>query len=134
MIAYLKATKNLGVVFRRGRDLKLYLFADICNDRRSVLGVAVMHGDAAVSTSSTTQHCVTLSTRKVEYDAMSHGANIALAIKAVLDFVQPHLSGRVIHMYEDSKGENTLPENSHDSHRSKHTDVRFHFLRGLVRL
>ena len=46
--AYLKATKNLGIVFWWGGDLKLSLFADAdyadrCNDRR-------------------TQHCVTLST------------------------------------------------------------------------
>ena len=37
------------------------------------------------------------------------------AIKVVLDFVQPHLSGRTIY-------------------RSKHIDVRFNFVRGLVRL
>ena len=66
IIAYLKATKHLGVVFRRREDLKLSLFADEdyadrCNDRRSVSGVAVMLGNTAVSASSTTQHCVTLS-------------------------------------------------------------------------
>ena len=49
--------------------------------------------------SSTTQHCVTLSTSEAEYDAMAHGANTASAIKAVLDFVQPHLSYRAIDMY-----------------------------------
>ena len=59
IIAYLKATKYLGVVFRRGGDLKLSLFADAdyadkCNDRRSVSGVAVMLGNTAVSASSTT--------------------------------------------------------------------------------
>ena len=67
IIAYLKAPKDLGVVFQRGEDLKLSLFADadyadICNDRRSVLGVAVMLRNTAVSASNTTQHCVTLST------------------------------------------------------------------------
>ncbi|CAN0412556.1 unnamed protein product, partial [Ascophyllum nodosum] len=139
IIAYLKATKDLGVVFRRGGDLKLSLFADAdyadkCNDRRSVSGVAVMLGNAAVSASSTTQHCVTLSTSEAEYVAMAHGAKIALAIKAVLDFVQPHLSGRAIDMYDDNEGEKALAENLQGSHRSKHIDVRFHFLRGLVRL
>ena len=65
IIAYLKATKNLGVIFRRGGDLKLSLFADAdyadrCNDRRSLSGVTVMLGNTAVSASSTTQHCETL--------------------------------------------------------------------------
>ena len=67
IVAYLKATKDLGVVFRRGVDLKLSLFADvdyadISNDRRSVSGVAVMLGNTAVSARSTRQHCLTLST------------------------------------------------------------------------
>ena len=116
MIAYLKATKDVGVVFRRRGDLKLSLFADadyadICNDRRSVSGVAVMLGNTAVSASSTTQYCVILSTSEAEYVAMAHGAKTALAIKAVLDVVQPHLSGRAIDMYEDNEGEEALAEN-----------------------
>ena len=57
IIAYLKATKNLGVVFQREGDLKLSLFADADyadrrNDRRSVLGVAVMIRNTAVSASN----------------------------------------------------------------------------------
>ena len=92
IITCLKATKDLGVLFRRGRDLKLSLFAnadyaDRCNDRRSVSGVAAMLGNTAVGASSTTQHCVTLSTSEAEYVAMAHGAMTDLAIKAVLDFV-----------------------------------------------
>ena len=138
--AYLKATKDLGVVFRRGGDLKLSLFADTdyadkCNNRRSVSGIIdVMLGNTSVSASSTTQHCVTLSTSETEYVAMAHGSKTALAIKAVLDFVQPHLSGRAIDTYEDNEGAKALAENPQGPHRSKHIGVRFHFLRGLVRL
>ena len=137
--ASLRATKDLGVVFRRGGDLKLSFFADAdyadrCNDGRSVSGVTVILGNTAVSTSSTTQHCVTLSTSEAEYAAMAHGAKTALAMKAVLDFVEPHLSGRVIDMYEDNEGAMALAENPLRFHRSKHIDVRFHFLMGLVRL
>ena len=104
IIAYLKATEDLGVVFRRGGGLNLSLFtdaycADRCNDRRSVSGVAVMLGNTAVSVSSTTQHCVTPSTSQAEYIAISHGTKTASAIKAVLDFVQPHLSGRAIEVF-----------------------------------
>ena len=46
-----------------------------------------MLGNTAVSASSLTQHCVTLSTSEVEYVAMAHGAETSLAIKAVLDFI-----------------------------------------------
>ena len=37
-------------------------------------------------------------------------------------------------MYKDNEGANTLAGNPRGSYRSKHIDVRFHFLRGLVRL
>ena len=56
-------------------------YADRCKDRRSVSGVAVVLGNAAVSASSTTQHCVTLSTIEAEYVAVAHGGYTALAIK-----------------------------------------------------
>ena len=83
---YLKATKDLRVVFRWGGDLKRSLFAyeDYayrCNDRRSVSGVAAMLENTAVSASSTTQHCVTIFTSEVEYVAMAHGAKTVLAMK-----------------------------------------------------
>ena len=42
---------------------------------------------------------------------MAHGANTALEMKAVLDFVQPHLSGRAIDVYEDNEGAKPLAEN-----------------------
>ena len=62
---------------------------------------------------------------------MAHGANTALDIKAVLDFVQPHLSGRVIDVYEYNEGAKPLAENPQGSHRIKPIDVRIHFLRDL---
>ena len=65
---------------------------------------------------------------------MTRGANTAVDIKVVLDFVQPHLSGRAIDMYEDNEGAKPLAENPRGSHRIKHIDVRFRFLRGLVSL
>ena len=128
--AYLnKATKDLGVVSQRGGGLKLSLFvgtdyADRCNDRRSVSGSTVILRNTAMCAKSTTQHCVALFTSEGGYVSMDQGAETdLLAIKAVLDFIQPHLSGRAIDMYEDNEGVNTMAEN----HRSKHIDGRLRF-------
>ena len=123
IITYLKVTKDLWVVFRRRGDLKLSLFADAdnadkFNDRRSVSGVAVMLGNTALRASSTTQYCRTLSTSEAEYMTMAHGARTASAIKTVLNFVQPHLSGRTIDMYEDDEGAKALAKNPQGSHHS----------------
>ena len=81
-----------------------------------------MLGNTTVSACSTTQHCVTLSTSEVEYFAMAYGAKTALAMKAVFDFVQPHLSGSAIDMFEDKEGAKALAETPQSSHRSKHKE------------
>ena len=85
----------------------------------------------ASSASSPTQYCVTPSAREAEYVAMSHEAKSASAIKTVLDFVQPHLSGRAIDMYEDKERAKALAENPQGSYCSKHVDVRFYFFAGV---
>ena len=59
------------------RKLSVYVDADYANkdnDGRSVSGVAVMVGGTVVNASSTTQHCVTLTTSGAEYVAMAQGA------------------------------------------------------------
>ena len=51
-----------------------------------------MVGGTVVNASSTTQHCVTLSTSEAEYVAMAQGENTVLFTKAVLNFLQPELA------------------------------------------
>ena len=115
IIAYLSKTKDLGLVFVKGGDRKLsvYVDADYANkdtDRRSVSGVAVMVGGTVVNASSTTQHCVTLSTSEAEYVAMTQGAMAALFTKAVLDFLQLELANETIDLIEDSQGAIAMAE------------------------
>ena len=138
IISYLNGTKKLGLVFSKGGGLKLSVYvdadyADKANDRRSVSGVAVMLGGTSVIASSTTQHCVTLSTSEAEYVAMAHGAKTALFTRAVLDFLQPQLVGRIIDLFEDNQGAIAMAENPISGGRTKHIDVRYHFIRELVK-
>ena len=137
IIAYLNKTKDLGLVFVKDGDRKLseYVDADYANkdnDRRSVSGVAVMVGGTVVNASSTTQHCVTLSTSEAEYVAMAQGAKTALFTKAVLDFLQLELANGTIDLFEDYQGAITIAENPISGGRTKHIDVRYHFIRELV--
>ena len=138
IISYLNGTKKLGLVFSKGGGLKLSVYvdadyADKANDWRSVSGVAVMLGGTSVIASSTTQHCVTLSTSEAEYVAMAHGAKTALFTRAVLDFLQPQLVGRIIDLFEDNQGAIAMAENPISGGRTKHIDVRYHFIRELVK-
>ena len=66
-------------MFVKGGDRKLSVYVDADyankdNDRCSESRVAVMLGVTVVNASSTTQHCVTLSTSEADYVAMAQRA------------------------------------------------------------
>ena len=57
----------------------------------------------------------------------------ALFTDAVLSFSSPELSGSCVRALEDIQGGIALAENPLSSAWSKHIDVRFHFVRELLR-
>ena len=91
-----------------------------------------MLGGTAV-TASTTQHCVTLSTSEAECVAMAQGAKTALFTRSVLAFLRPQLVGRTIDLFEDNQGAIAIAENPISGGRTKHLDVRCHFIPKLVK-
>ena len=119
-----------------GLGLEVYAetdYADKANDRRSVSGIAVTLGGTAVSHASKTQHVGSLSTSEIEYIAAGDGDKEALFVRAVLSFIAPETSGASIKALEDNQSAKALIENPLSSARSKHIDVRFHFIRDLFR-
>ena len=62
---------------------------------------------------------------------MVRGVKTVLAIKLVLDFVQPHLCGSANATYEDNGAAGTLTGNLHGSYRSKHIMCGFTICGGL---
>ena len=64
---------------------------------------------------------------------MRLGAKKALFIRAVLSFIAPETSGASIKVLEDNQGAKALIENPLSFARSKHIEVRFHFIRDLFR-
>ena len=54
-------------------------------------------------------------------------------MRAVLSFIAPETSGASIKVLEDSQGAKAPIENPLSSARSKHIDVRYHFIRDLSR-
>ena len=134
----MNATKEMGLRFVRGSGLRLPVYADAdyaaaSNDRRSVSGVAVMLGDTAIGWKSSTQKCVTTATCEAEYVALCDASNEALFTRAVLVFLQPELSGMRVDIFGDNEGAKAIADNPSSASRSKHIDVKLHFIRGLIR-
>ena len=90
--------------------------------------MAVMVGGTVVNASSTTQHCVTLSTSEAEYIAMAQGENTVLFTKAVLNFLQTELANETIDLFEDNRGAIAKVENPISGGRTKNIDVRYPFI------
>jgi len=97
-----------------------------------VSGVVVTLGSATVSWLSSTQKIVTLSTTEAEYVALGDGVKEALFAKAVASFLVPGLTEKIILAIVDNEGAINLASNPLSSARTKHIDVRFHFVRELV--
>ena len=137
IFAYLKETRDLGITYKRGSGLGLAVYVDAsyadAEDRRSVSGLATTVGGTVISHGSKTQAIVSLSSTEAEYIAAGEGVKEALFVRAVLSFVAPETSGGSIQVLEDNQGAMALVQNPLSSARSKHIDVRYHFIRGLFR-
>ena len=136
--SYVNATKEIGLRFVRGSGLRLSVYAGAgyaaaSNDRRSVSGVAVILGDTAISWKNSTQKCVTSATCEAEYVALCDTVKDAIFERAVLIFLQPQLAGMCVDIFGDNEGAMAIANNPSSASRSKQIDVKFHFIRGLVR-
>ncbi|CAB1106840.1 unnamed protein product [Ectocarpus sp. CCAP 1310/34] len=86
-------------------------------------GIGVMAGRSIGSLSST----------EAEYIAAGEGVKDALFVRAVLSIVAPETRGSSIQVLEDNQGAIALVQNPLSSGRTNQIDVRFHFIRGLLR-
>jgi hypothetical protein len=106
-------------------------FASDKDTRRSVSGFAIYYAGTLVSWKSKAQQCVTLSTTEAEYVAASQCANEMEFVRLVLESVGEKVKLPMT-LNVDNTGAIDLMKNWSTNGRSKHIDVRFHYLRELV--
>lgn len=98
--------------------------------RRSTTGYVFLVNRAAVSWNSKLQPTVALSTTEAEYMALCAAIQEAMFLRQLLKdmgFPQP----RTV-LYEDNQGCVALSKNAMTSSRSKHIDIKFHYVREMV--
>ncbi|WVZ90645.1 hypothetical protein U9M48_036929 [Paspalum notatum var. saurae] len=132
IFSYLKFTHELGLWYSSGSSLFLRGFSDAdhagCRiDRKSTFGTCQLLGTSLVSWSSRKQASVSLSTTEAEYIAAASCCSQLLWMKATLsDF---GLRFKKIPLLVDSTSAISVAKNPILHSRTKHIDVRFHFLR-----
>lgn len=137
VLRYLNGTINLGILYKRNGNEKLEAYTDSdyagdMDDRRSTSGYVFMLSTGAVSWSSKKQPVVTLSTTEAEFIAAAFYACHGVWMRRVLEKLG-HVQLGSTSVYCDNSSTIKLSKNPVLHGRSKHIDVRFHFLRDLTR-
>ncbi|KAG7303823.1 hypothetical protein JYU34_010719 [Plutella xylostella] len=134
VLRYLKGTLNYKLKFTKsGLDVKGYVDADWASceiDRRSYTGYVFKLGNSVISWESRKQRTVALSSTEAEYMAISDSCKEALFIRTLLYELLGKFSKILIH--NDSQSAQKLCKNMMFHARTKHIDVRHHFIRDVI--
>ncbi|KAF7154611.1 hypothetical protein RHSIM_Rhsim01G0080600 [Rhododendron simsii] len=130
---YLQGTWKFGLFYKNGErsDLRGFTDSDYAgdqDDRRSTSGYVFMLGSGAVSWSSKKQPIVTLSTTEAEFVAATSCVCQAIWLKKILEELYFKRQGAIT-IFCDNSSAIKLSKNPVLHGRSKHIDVKFHFLR-----
>nr|GEV38916.1 copia protein [Tanacetum cinerariifolium] len=132
---YLRGTINTGLWYTKDSGFELTGFSDAdytgCKDTfKSTSGGSQFLGEKLVSWSSKKQDCTTLSTAKAEYVSLSACCTQVLWIRTQLTDYGFHFNKILI--YCDSKSAIAISCNPVQHSRTKHIDVRYHFIKEHV--
>ena len=134
---YIQGTLDLGLVFRKTDKLGLIGYADAdwanSNDRKSMTGYCFMMSEngPAISWKTQKQTSTALSTCEAEYMALSAASQEAIYLIRIYE----NLTGKncsPVKIFGDNQGSLALVKNPIKHGRSKHIDIRYHFVRDCV--
>ncbi|KAJ9567220.1 hypothetical protein OSB04_003186 [Centaurea solstitialis] len=135
ILRYLKGTPDFGLWYPKDSGFQLIAYTDSdhagCKlNRKSTSGACQFLGDKLVSWSSRKQNCVSLSTAEAEYVVAACCCSQVLWMKTQLaDF---GYTMQRIPIYCDSKSAIQITANPVQHSRTKHIDIRYHFIKDHV--
>ncbi|GJU50116.1 zf-CCHC domain-containing protein [Tanacetum coccineum] len=128
---YIKGTTHLGLWYPKGSDIETIVYADSDHagdyvDRKSTSGVCTFMGCCLTSWFSKKQTALAISTTEAEYISARKACQQALWMKQALVDYGVRLDG--IPIMCDNKGAIDLSKNPVQHSRTKHIEIRHHFL------
>ncbi|KAJ9548100.1 hypothetical protein OSB04_020643 [Centaurea solstitialis] len=135
ILRYLKGTPNRGLWYPKESGFELVAFLDAdhggCQlDRKSTSGHVQFLGDKLVSWGSKKQHCVSTSTAEAEYVAAASCCSQVLWMRTQLRDYGYNFNH--IPIYCDSKSAIAITCNPVQHTRTKHIDIRYHFIKDHI--
>lgn len=136
IIRYAKETADYGIVYdgTTAEPLVIYSDSDFAADpdtRRSTSGYVTVHCGGPISWQSIRQKIVALSTTEAEYVAASDATKEVIWIQRLMESVGAAAVGHATELRLDNQGSIKLIKNPEFHKRTKHIDVRFHFIRDI---
>lgn len=136
LLRYLQGTKDLKLIYTKDGNASITGYCDAdwasdVHDRKSCTGYIFLLQGGAVSWSSRKQQTVALSTAEAEYMAMSAAAQEALWLRQLGGELGCQLSEPLV-IFSDSQSAIKLSLNDCYLPRTKHIDIRHHFLKQHV--
>ena len=137
ILRYIQGTVDVGLKFERDRTIDKHIVGYVDSDyagdldkRRSTTGYVFTMAGGPVSWRSTLESTVALSTTEAEYMAITEAFKEAIWFRGLirdLGIVQEN-----VEIFCDSQSAICLAKNQVHHSRTKHIDVRYHFVREIV--
>jgi hypothetical protein len=133
VLRYIKGTLDHGLVYMKSDVFKIVGFSDSDwagdkYDRKSITGYVFMLAGAAITWKSKKQPTVALSSTEAEYMALGDTVKELLWLTQLLEQIGLHFPEPSV-IYEDNEGCKLLSSHPVHHQRTKHIDIRHHFIR-----
>lgn len=138
VMRYLKGTEELRLCYKQNsKENMTHGFCDADwasseEDRRSCTGYTFLFQGGAISWNSKRQPTVALSTTEAEYMSLSSCVQEAMWLKQLQETFWPVLKNEPMIIYSDNQSSIKLSGSDAYHSRTKHIDVRHHFVRNKV--
>jgi len=135
IIKYVKGTIEYGLSYTNHTNENLAGYCDAdwsgcIDDRRNTLGGCFFLGNNLIAWHNKKQNCVSLSSTQAEYIAISSCCTQLLWMKQMLgDY---GINSEILLIHCDNTGAIDITKNPVHHTRTKHIEIRYHFIRELV--
>ena len=137
ILRYLQGTVDVGLKFERNKTSSQHLVGYVDSDyagdldkRRSTTGYVFTLAGGPISWRSMLQSTVALSTTEAEYMAVTEAFKEAMWVHGLIEDLG--IDQENVEVFCDSQSAICLAKNQVHHSRTKHIDVRFHFIREIV--
>lgn len=136
ILRYIAGTYEYGLWYENGKEVKLEGYTDSdwagsFDDRKSISANVFTVGSSVVTWSSKKQRVVALSSTEAEYVSANEAACQAMWLRKLLADLD-HKQKEATDIYCDNMSAVFLTKNLAMHSRSKHIDIKYHYIRSLV--